>query len=54
MELPNTVVRYRYPPFRHVVYNVNPNVIVKTKKRLIWAYPSRMTSTVVIRELGEW
>ena len=48
MELLDLVSGGRYPPLSDIVRDVDTNAVVKTKKRLIWAYTYAGITAVII------
>ena len=53
IELLDTISSSRYSPFKNSVYNVNLDIIVKTKEQVIWAYSYYIALTIVVYKLGK-
>ena len=53
IELLDTISSSRYSPFKNSVYNVNLDIIVKTKEQAIRAYSCYIALTIVVYKLGK-
>ena len=53
IELLDTISSSRYPSLKDSVYNINSNIIVKTKEQAIRAYSCCIASTIVVCKLGK-
>ena len=53
IELLDTIFSSRYPLLKNGVYNVNLDIIVKTKEQAIRAYSCCIALTIVIYKLGK-
>ena len=51
MEFLNSISHDGYPPLDNVIYNVNSNIIVITKKEAIRRYANNQITAIIIGEL---
>jgi len=51
VKLLNSISRSGYPPLDDVIYNVNSNIIITTKKEAIRRYVSNRITVIIIGEL---